>query len=88
MYGHDESTVNEGVQDNREMITPGATYWVEGKVSEVYGGSWKDYMFNNWAAKHYAKRVSLFNLPDDDEVYYGKIDGMGHMLHRSEFTYV
>lgn len=87
MRGHDEATVNDGVRDNREMITPGTTFWVEGKVSEIFGAPWQTFLANNWAAKHYAKRVELFNLPNDNEVYYGKIDGLGHMLHRSEFTY-
>lgn len=87
MYGHKKATVNDGVQDDRGMITPGATFYVEGKVSEVFGASWQTYQYSNWAAKHYATRVKMFGLPMDDDVYYGKIDSLGHILHRSEFTY-
>lgn len=87
MHGHDEAKVNDVVQDNRQMILPGATFWVEGKWSTLFGDSWRNAKYTNWAARHYAKRVELFNLPDDDDVYYGKIDGLGHILHRSEFTY-
>ena len=50
--------------------------------------SWKE--INNWASALYTGRVIVDNLPDDDKVYYGKIqmpDGngsLGEMVHESE----
>lgn len=39
---------------------------------------------NNFACAKYALRESKDKLPDDDEVIYGKIDNLGHIVHVSE----
>jgi hypothetical protein len=38
----------------------------------------------NIAALHYAARAAFSDLPPDDDVLYGHIDGLGHLVHVSE----
>jgi hypothetical protein len=40
----------------------------------------------NWACKNYIARVAARGLPQDDEVLYGKIGGLGHLVHLSEIV--
>ena len=56
---------------------------VEDYWDRVYGKSWQvsDY---NPAAMAYGMRNGMAGLPLDDEVVYGKIDGLGHLVHVSE----
>jgi hypothetical protein len=35
-------------------------------------------------AQNYAIRRGLGGLPDDDDVLFGRVDGMGQLIHRSE----
>lgn len=58
-------------------------YRVEDYWDRVYGKSWGDSV-GNPAALKYALRAGAFGLPVDDEVVYGKIDGIGHLVHCSE----
>lgn len=89
MRGHDKATVNDNVNDPRGMILPGKTFYVEGEIESTFGTNLSTaIMMGNWAARHYADRARLNNLPMDSDLYYGKIDGLGHILHKSEFTLV
>ena len=45
--------------------------------------SWMD-MNGHPTAMLYGMRAGLERLPTDDKVYYGKIDGLGEMVHESE----
>jgi hypothetical protein len=59
---------------------------VEDWWDRVSGGSWQTAQ-GNPAALHYAIRTGLAGLgyvPPDDEVVYGKIGGLGHLVHVSE----
>nr|MDT0658070.1 hypothetical protein [Micromonospora sp. DSM 115978] len=47
------------------------------------GGSWM-FANGNPAALKYAFRSALAGLPIDDEVLYGKVDGLDHLVHVSE----
>jgi hypothetical protein len=38
----------------------------------------------NFSELNYHKRVNEDNLPLDDNVYYGKIDHLGYIVHASE----
>jgi hypothetical protein len=49
----------------------------------VYGASWMD-VNGNPAVTFYAVRGGVSGLPIDDEVVYGKVGGMGHLVHVSE----
>jgi hypothetical protein len=61
----------------------GREYRVEDWWVNVYGGSWK-YADGNPAAMQYGLRAGLALLPADDEVLYGKVDGLGALVHISE----
>lgn len=56
-------------------------YHVEDFWDRVSGGSWQS--VNNFATVGYASRA-IGALPLDDEVLYGKINGLGYLVHVSE----
>lgn len=77
-------TIKEGVVDPAQgMVIPGAKYRIEDYWDVVTGGSWM-FAQGNPAALHYAMRSVANDLPLDDEVLYGKIGGLGHLVHVSE----
>lgn len=59
---------------------------IEGKWEEINGNNWKKSVeIGVPAAIIYYLRVLEFNIPDDDNVYYGHTDdGLGHLVHESE----
>lgn len=63
---------------NKEFI-------VEDWWENVYGASWRN-ADGNIAALSYAIRIGLRHgaVPLDDDVLYGKIDGMGYIFHLTE----
>ena len=62
----------------------GVEYWVEDWWENVYGQSWMT-SDGNPACLKYAMRAGLKdNLPTDNEVLYGKIGGLGELIHISE----
>jgi len=65
-------------------LPSGDTYWLEDWWDRVSGGtSWMD-MQGNPACMLYAMKSGMNNLPLDNEVVYGKVDGLGHLMHVSE----
>jgi hypothetical protein len=64
------------------LVKPGEVYRIEDWADRVYGRSWMD-AEGNFAALHYAMR-SAQGLPLDDEVVYGHIGALGHIVHVSE----
>lgn len=77
--------LNDTASDHTQnAVVPGALYRIEDWLINVSGGrSWRDTV-GNWAVRHYGARVERNGLPFDDEVVYGKIDGLGHAVHVSE----
>lgn len=67
----------------QNAVVPGALYRVEGRWKEITGKSWMT-SDGNFAAMHYGMRNGMTNLPIDDEVVYGKIGSLGHIVHISE----
>lgn len=61
----------------------GAEFRVEDWWDRVSGGSWMD-TNGNPACFVYAMRAALVELPMDNEVLYGKIGALGHLVHVSE----
>lgn len=61
----------------------GSEYHVEDWWDRVAGKSWMD-CNGNPACLIYAMRSGFDGLPTDDQVLYGKIDGLGHLVHMSE----
>lgn len=66
-----------------------AEYIVEDWYDRLTGGSWMTAQ-GNPAALKFALRTGLDvglhgqRVPTDDEVVYGHIDGMGHIIHDAE----
>lgn len=58
---------------------------VEDWWDRVSGGSWA-WAKGNPAALIYAMRLIGTDIPDNDEVVYGKRGGLGHLVHVSELT--
>ena len=58
---------------------------IEGWWDDVTGGSWK-WANGNPAAMIYAMRTGLKDdaVPPDDEVLYGKVGGLGVLVHETE----
>lgn len=64
----------------------GQEFEVEDWWDRVTGGSWMN-ANGNPAALIYAVRSGMGGLPVDDKVSYGKLDGMGVLIHESEYDY-
>ena len=62
-------------------------YKIEDWWDRVYGDSWMN-ANGNLAAIGYAIRSGSSNqqIPTDDNVVYGKIDGLGYLIHTSEIV--
>lgn len=81
---HKTVVLNDKALDRVQgVVVPGAKYRVEGLWKDVFGKSWT-ISDGNSAALNYAIRTSFTNLPYDDNVYYGKIDGLGYLVHADE----
>lgn len=79
--------IRSGVVDPiQNLVLPGQEYHVEDYWDVVSGGrSWMN-TSGNPAVMQYAIRSALNDLPLDDEVLYGKIGALGHIVHISELT--
>lgn len=76
--------LNDTAQDpSRNMVVAGVEYRVEDWWDALGVGSWMT-ADGNPAALQYAMRAGMSGLPNDNEVVYGKIDGLGHIVHVSE----
>jgi hypothetical protein len=64
----------------------GSEFHVEDWWDIVSGGkSWKQ-MIGNFACLFYKARLEQNGLPDDDNVLYGKIKGLGYLVHVDEIV--
>jgi hypothetical protein len=74
-----------GVTDPiREMVTGGAQFRLEDWFDRLVGKSWAN-AAGNPAAFQYGLRVfHIGHIRLDDEVVYGKIGNLGHLVHNSE----
>lgn len=61
--------------------TPNPFITIEGKDWEVFGKRWGS-MTGNPACLMYAIRST--GIPITGQVYYGKVDGLGEVVHESE----
>lgn len=66
----------------------GAEFVLEDWIENVIGSSWMENEFTNFACIHYSVRVKNSTLPRDDNVVYGKIGLLGHLIHESELKAV
>ena len=74
-------------KDNTYRITSGtykdSEFVLEGLCKDVIGRTWSDHR-GNPACLQYVIRTVHDQLPVDDNVYYGKIGMLGHLVHSSE----
>jgi len=63
----------------------GQDYRVEDWWINVAEKSWMN-CDGNPACLKYAVRSSFAGIPTDDEVLYGKVGGLGHLVHTSEIV--
>lgn len=88
---HDEShplagktvILNSNTKDTTGEVLPGVEYQIEEYWDKLTGKSWM-HSDGNPAAMKYAIRAGFTGLPVDDEVVYGKIGSLGHLVHVSE----
>lgn len=66
------------------VVMPLKLYEIEGWWDFLTGSSWRFAQSRNIDARHYAARRIAAGLPPDDEVVYGKIDGLGRLVHATE----
>lgn len=64
-------------------VFKGEEYRLENWQTLVTGKSWKDNL-NNPAVLEYICRTMDETTPPDNNVYYGKIAGLGHLIHASQ----
>lgn len=74
---------NQPVIHNTMHDVTGAPFEVEGWQDALFGKSWMD-CEGNPAALVYAMRSAFAELPTNDDVVYGHVNGLGMMLHSSE----
>ena len=56
---------------------------IEDWAENVFRGSWMIQQ-GNPTAMFYGIRAGFANLPTDDDVVYGKVDGLAYLVHNSE----
>jgi len=76
-------TVRLRLRQEDVHLNTGDRYRLEDWWDRVSAGSWMDCM-PCWAAAAYALRVHAADLPVDDEVVYGQVGGVSHLVHVSE----
>ena len=77
-------TIKSGTVDPAQSeVVEGAQYKIEDWWDRLSGKSWM-WSNGNPDAIQYAIRAVYNNLPFDDEVVYGKIGFLGHLVHVSE----
>lgn len=70
---------------SNSLFKEGAEFRVEDWWDRISDGSWMDGV-GNPACLNYAIRGGIGGLPIDDEVLYGKVGALGHLVHVSEIV--
>lgn len=85
MHDTDHELAGKTVKIEGSSQLAGQDYRIENWWDRVSGDG-KSWMFSddNPAALQYAMRSGMSGLPLDDEVVYGKIGGLGYIVHVSE----
>ncbi len=69
------------------LTRTGQAYVVEDWFDRVFGQSWTLTNVGNYAVGQYALRQARDDtLPFDDDVVYGKVDGLGVVAHVTELS--
>lgn len=67
----------------QSAVREGETFELEDWADKLFGGSWMNH-YGNPACMLYGMRAGMTSLPADDEVVYGKINGLGYLVHVTE----
>lgn len=79
--------ISEGVTDPvQSAVQGGAEFKIEDWWDRISGRPWGD-VRGNPACIHYSMRAAANLIPPDDEVLYGKIGYLGHLVHVSEINW-
>jgi hypothetical protein len=73
------------VLNGKYHFKEGSEFCVEGYWEDIFGKSWMD-STGNPCAVTYGIRCGHFNIPIDNNVLYGKINGIGYLIHTSEIV--
>lgn len=65
-------------------LVDGTPYRLEDWWDRVSGNSWRTKSVI--ASLNYADMQARYGLPDDDEVVYGHVGGLGYLMHVSQLT--
>ena len=79
--------IKDWVKHPQDSNFGGSEIWIEDWWDKVSGQSWM-FCQGNPACLIYAMRTGFSEkpIPTDDEVLYGKKDGLGHLIHISEIS--
>jgi hypothetical protein len=80
---HSHSNQLVAIIDPHTLVPTGELYRIEDWYDRLGQGTWIEGV-GNFACMKYAKHVSQWGLPLDNEVVYGKINGLGYLYHVSE----
>jgi len=75
--------IKEGVEHFQQPNFGGSEFHLEDWHDRLMGKSWMD-CDGNPACLIYGMRSATANLPIDNDVVYGKVNGLGHLVHVSE----
>jgi hypothetical protein len=75
--------INSNLKTN-PPITAGTEFHLEDWWDRITGKSWM-VAEGNITTLIYGMRSGFAHLPCNDEVVYGKVNGLGHLIHVSEF---
>ncbi|GAF81502.1 unnamed protein product [marine sediment metagenome] len=75
--------IKEGTMHPQNENFGGSDFVVEDWFDRILGKSWMD-ATGNPAAMIFAMRGAMAQMSIDDEVVYGKVGALGHLVHVSE----
>lgn len=61
---------------------------IEDLQSKVFGNMMPEDMVANPTCMLYVMRAVEMNLPTDGELYYGKVNGLGEIVHETELEVI
>lgn len=73
------------IENNSLGIPTTEIYMIEDWWDSITGNSWQ-ISTGNPAALEYSLRIATTSIPLDDEVVYGKLKGLGILVHVSEIA--
>ena len=73
------------IENNSLGIPTTEIYMIEDWWDSITGKSWQT-ATGNPAALEYSLRIANTSIPLDDEVVYGKLNGLGKLVHVSEIS--